>query len=51
MIGINHVSYSCPDYAKARDFYSSVFGMVSASEKDNGKRANLMLTLDLLRSS
>ena len=42
MIGINHVSYSCPDYAKARDFYTSVFGMESTPGKDNGKRANLM---------
>jgi hypothetical protein len=27
MIGINHVSYTCPDYAKARDWYASVLGM------------------------
>ncbi len=20
-IGVNHISYSCPDYTKARDFY------------------------------
>ena len=42
MIGINHISYSCPDYAKARDFYTSVLGMESTPGKDNGKRANLM---------
>src|SRR5260370_7408233 len=42
MIAINHLSYACPDYAKARDFYTSVFGMESAPGKDNGKRANLM---------
>src|SRR5258705_73333 len=42
MIGINHISYACPDYAKARDFYTSVFGMESTPGKDNGKRANLM---------
>ena len=42
MIGINHISYSCPDYAKARDFYASVLGMESTPGKDNGKRANLM---------
>src|SRR5260370_2825700 len=42
MIGINHISYACPDYAKARDFYTSVFGLVSTPGKDNGKRANLM---------
>jgi catechol 2,3-dioxygenase-like lactoylglutathione lyase family enzyme len=41
-IGINHISYTCPDYAKARDFYISVFGMESAPGKDTGKRANLM---------
>jgi catechol 2,3-dioxygenase-like lactoylglutathione lyase family enzyme len=40
-IGINHISYTCPDYAKARDFYTSVFGLRSTSGKDNGKRANL----------
>jgi hypothetical protein len=42
MIGINHISYSCPDCAKARDFYTSVLGMESTPGKDNGKRANLM---------
>ncbi len=42
MIGINHISYVCPDYAKARDFYTSVLGMESTPGKDNGKRANLM---------
>ena len=40
MLGINHISYSCPDYRKARDFYSSVLGMETV--KDDGKaRANL----------
>jgi catechol 2,3-dioxygenase-like lactoylglutathione lyase family enzyme len=42
VIGINHISYSCPDYAKARDWYTSVFGMESARGTDNGKQANLM---------
>src|SRR5437016_3903226 len=42
MIGINHISYSCPDYSKARDWYAAVFGMESTPGKDNGKRANLM---------
>ncbi|PYR26003.1 MAG: hypothetical protein DMF92_19355, partial [Acidobacteria bacterium] len=23
MLGINHISYNCPDYAKARDWYTS----------------------------
>jgi catechol 2,3-dioxygenase-like lactoylglutathione lyase family enzyme len=40
-IGVNHISYTCPDYAKARDFYTSVFGLTSTPGKDNGKRANL----------
>lgn len=40
MLGVNHISYSCADYKKARDFYSSVFGMQVLN--DNGKnRANL----------
>src|ERR1700680_3195816 len=42
MLGINHLSYNCPDYARARDWYTSVFGMESTPGKDSGKRANLM---------
>lgn len=42
VLGVNHISYSCPDYAKARDFYISVLGMESAPGRDNGKRASLM---------
>ena len=42
VLGINHISYTCPDYTKARDFYTSVFGLESTPGKDNGKRANLM---------
>jgi catechol 2,3-dioxygenase-like lactoylglutathione lyase family enzyme len=42
MIGINHISYDCPDYAKARDWYTAVLGMETTPGKDNGKRANLM---------
>jgi catechol 2,3-dioxygenase-like lactoylglutathione lyase family enzyme len=42
MIGINHISYTCPDYAKVRDWYASVLGMQSTPGKDNGQRANLM---------
>jgi hypothetical protein len=26
MIGISHISHSCPDYAKARDFYTAGHG-------------------------
>jgi catechol 2,3-dioxygenase-like lactoylglutathione lyase family enzyme len=40
MLGVNHISYSCDDYRKARDFYSKVTGMQVLN--DNGKsRANL----------
>jgi catechol 2,3-dioxygenase-like lactoylglutathione lyase family enzyme len=40
MLGINHISYACPDYRKAGDFYSSVLGMEKL--KDDGKsRVNL----------
>ena len=40
MIAVNHISYACPDYRKARDFYTTVLGMQNA--KDDGKsRANL----------
>jgi catechol 2,3-dioxygenase-like lactoylglutathione lyase family enzyme len=42
VLGINHISYSCPDYVKARDFYTSVLGIESAPGRDNGKRASLM---------
>jgi catechol 2,3-dioxygenase-like lactoylglutathione lyase family enzyme len=41
MIGINHLSYACPDYTKARDWYASVLGMEKTPGKDNGQRANL----------
>jgi catechol 2,3-dioxygenase-like lactoylglutathione lyase family enzyme len=39
VLGINHFSYTCPDYTKARDFFTSVFGLDVA--KDTGQRANL----------
>jgi catechol 2,3-dioxygenase-like lactoylglutathione lyase family enzyme len=42
IIGINHMSYTCPDYAKARDWYASVLNMKSEAMRDDGKRANLM---------
>jgi catechol 2,3-dioxygenase-like lactoylglutathione lyase family enzyme len=42
MLGINHISYTCPDYTKVRDWYVSVLGMQATPGKDNGKRANLM---------
>jgi catechol 2,3-dioxygenase-like lactoylglutathione lyase family enzyme len=40
VLGINHFSYTCPDYTKPRDFFTSVFGLETA--KDTGDRANLM---------
>jgi catechol 2,3-dioxygenase-like lactoylglutathione lyase family enzyme len=42
IIGINHMSYTCPDYTKARDWYASVLNMKSEATRDDGKRANLM---------
>jgi catechol 2,3-dioxygenase-like lactoylglutathione lyase family enzyme len=41
IIGINHISYACPDYTKARDWYASVLNMKSEGTRDDGKRANL----------
>ena len=40
MLGVNHLSYSCPDYRLARDFYRDVFGMQVLNDKGTG-RANL----------
>jgi catechol 2,3-dioxygenase-like lactoylglutathione lyase family enzyme len=42
VLGINHISYRCPDYVKARDWYASVLGMQVAPGRENEKRANLM---------
>jgi len=42
LLGINHISYTCPDYTKARDWYDSVLGMVPAPDTDTGTRADLM---------
>lgn len=42
IIGINHISYTCPDYTKARDWYASVLNMKSFDTRDDGKRANMM---------
>ena len=42
VLGINHISYQCPDYAKARDWYSSILGMKVASNRETKHRANLM---------
>jgi catechol 2,3-dioxygenase-like lactoylglutathione lyase family enzyme len=40
MLGVNHLSYACPDYRMARDFYRDVFGMQVVNDKGMG-RANL----------
>src|SRR5215831_3968916 len=40
-IAVNHISYSCPDYTKARDFYSTLMGMENLPEKDTGTQAYL----------
>jgi catechol 2,3-dioxygenase-like lactoylglutathione lyase family enzyme len=42
IIGINHISYACPDYRKARDFYASVLGMEIVPSADNGRETRLM---------
>ena len=42
VIGINHMSYTCPDYRRARDWYASVLNMKSEDTRDDGKRANMM---------
>jgi len=42
MLGINHISYTCADYTKVRDWYVTHLGMQSTPGKDNGRRANLM---------
>ena len=42
VIGVNHISYTCPDYARARDWYASVLNMKITRGRDDGKRANVM---------
>jgi catechol 2,3-dioxygenase-like lactoylglutathione lyase family enzyme len=46
VLGINHISYQCPDYVKARDWYSSVLGMQVAGSREADQRANLMFGPD-----
>jgi len=38
-VSVNHLSFSVPDYAKTRDFYSSLMGMTV--KQDDGKEAYL----------
>src|SRR5262249_3484566 len=40
-IAVNHISYSCPDYTKARDFYAALMGMENLPEHDNCGQAYL----------
>ena len=40
MLGVNHISYNCPNYAQARDWYTSVFGMGVVND-NKMSRANL----------
>src|SRR5262249_19859688 len=40
-IAVNHISYQCPDYTKARDFYSTLMGMENLPDKDTGTQAYL----------
>jgi catechol 2,3-dioxygenase-like lactoylglutathione lyase family enzyme len=41
-IGINHISYACADYRKARDFYTTVLGMQNLASADDGHQTRLM---------
>lgn len=38
IVGINHISYPCPDYTKVRDWCVSVLGMESVPGGDNGQK-------------
>ena len=40
MLGVNHISYACPDYKVARDWYAKVFNTKIYNDKGMG-RANL----------
>ncbi len=40
-IAVNHISYSCPDYTKARDFYATLMGMENLPSHDSGNQAYL----------
>jgi len=40
-IAVNHISYQCPDYTIARDFYANLLGMENLPEHDNGNQAYL----------
>jgi len=38
---VNHISYSCPDYKKPRDFYMDLMGMELVEKGDTGTQATL----------
>lgn len=39
---VNHISYGCPDYRPARDFYMDLMGMEHVGDKkDDGRQATL----------
>src|SRR5436190_18301923 len=40
-ISVNHISYGCPDYTKARDFYVKLLGMDYPPDMDSGGQACL----------
>src|SRR5262245_9806721 len=41
---VNHISYACPDYRPARDFYMEVMGMEHVGEVDDkGRQATLTI--------
>ena len=40
ILGVNHISYACPDYKVARDWYAKVFNTKIYNDKGMG-RANL----------
>jgi catechol 2,3-dioxygenase-like lactoylglutathione lyase family enzyme len=41
---VNHISYGCPDYRPARDFYADVMGMEHVGARDdNGRQATLTI--------
>src|SRR5258705_217841 len=43
-LAVNHISYGCPDYRPARDFYAEVLGMEHAGPVDDkGRQATLTI--------
>ena len=44
-IAINHISYACPNYTVARDWYAKVLNMNLIAGKDDGKTETLHVSL------